>query len=368
MTSCQEFRPDWASAPGDTIADILQDKGLSVADFADLMGHSPEKADNLLQGRATITIETARRLERVLGASLEFWVSRDYQYRQDISRIHVTDEEWLHELPVGDMVKFGWLKPAPLPADEMAACLRFFAVTDVPAWREAYAGLQEMAAFRTSPSFDSQPASVAAWLRQGEIEADVIECQTWDAEGFQESLSTIRTLTRRKDPSKFIPQLQRLCAETGVAVVVVRAPSGCRASGAVRFLSPTKALLQLSFRYLTDDHFWFTFFHEAGHLILHGERYFFSDTIRGEKSWILEGIETVSPSEEQGANEFAARTLVPSEFQAELSDLTADPREIIRFAVRLRVSPGIVVGQLQHLERIGYNQLNDLKRRFTWED
>lgn len=243
MTSCQEFRPDWASAPGDTIADILQDKGLSVADFADLMGHSPEKANDLLQGRATITIETARRLERVLGASLEFWVSRDYQYRQDISRIHVTDEEWLHELPVGDMVKFGWLKPAPLPADEMAACLRFFAVTNVPAWRETYAGLQEMAAFRTSPSFDSQPASVAAWLRQGEIEADGIECQTWDPEGFQESLSTIRTLTRRKDPSKFIPQLQRLCAETGVAVVVVRAPSGCRASGAVRFISPTKALL-----------------------------------------------------------------------------------------------------------------------------
>jgi len=368
MTSSQEFRPDWASAPGDTIADILGERQISVAEFAHLMGGTADDTRDLLQGRATITIATARRLEGVLGASVEFWMSRDFQYRQDISRRSVSDEEWLRELPVGDMIKFGWLTPVPHPSDEVQACLRFFDMPSVPAWREAYAGLQEMVAFRTSPSFDSRPAAVAAWLRQGEIEAEGIECGPWDAERFQESLSNIRSLTRQKDPSRFIPELQQRCAESGVAVAVVRAPSGCRASGAIRFVSLNKALLHLSSRYLTDDHFWFTFFHEAGHLLLHGERNLFSAALRREGSWILEGPDTPSTAEEQEADEFAGRTLVPLEFQPALLTLPTDFREVIRFATRLGVSPGIVVGQLQHLGKISYDQLNSLKRRFSWED
>lgn len=357
MASTQGFRPEWSSAPGDTIADILKERDLSVAEFAERIGHTAEDVNDLLQGRATITIEVARRLERSLGASVEFWMSRDFQYRDDAARLLAADQEWIAELPVGDMIKFGWLAPAPRPSDEVGACLRFFNVPSVRAWREAYAGLQEMVAFRTSPSFDSRPAAVAAWLRQGEIEGDAIECSPWDAERFRDSLLEIRSLTRRKDPSLFVPRLQERCAESGVAVAIVHAPTGCRCSGATRFFSRDKAFLLLSFRYLTDDHFWFTFFHEAGHLLLHGKRELF-----------LEGPDTPSTTEEQEANDFAARTLIPPEFQPALLNLSADGRKVIRFARRVGVSPGVVVGQLHYLGRIRHNQLNRLKRRFRWED
>ncbi len=357
MPSSHEFHPDWASAPGDTIADILGERGLSLAEFAQRMGHTPEYARDLLEGRVSITIGIARRLEKLLGASVEFWMSRDFQYRQDIARLHAADEEWLTELPVEDMIKFGWLKPVPHPSDEMTACLRFFGVPSVSAWRQAYADLQEMVAFRTSPSFDSRPAAVAAWLRQGEIESDAIECSPWDPRRFEEALSSIRSLTRVKDPSRFIPELRKRCAASGVAVAVLRAPNGCRASGATRFLSRSKGLLLLSFRYLSDDQFWFSFFHEAGHLLLHGEKGFF-----------LEGFDGPATTEEQEANEFAERTLVPPEFRLALLDLPADSRKVIRFARRIGVSPGIVVGQLQHYKRIRHNQLNRLKRRFRWEN
>ncbi len=357
MLSTQEFSPSWASAPGDTISDVLRERSLSETEFAQQMGHTPDDVQDLLQGRATITLAVARRLERVIGASVEFWMSRDYQYRQDIARLNATNEEWITELPVGDMIKFGWLGPVPHPTDEVAACLRFFGVPSVSAWREAYAGLHQMAAFRTSPSLDSRPASVAAWLRRGEIEAGEIECDPWDPKRFQESILHIRSLTREKNPDRFIPKLQKYCAESGVAVAIVRYPSGCRASGATRFLSRDKALLLLSFRYLTDDHFWFTFFHEAGHLLLHGEKAFF-----------LEGADMPSTTEEDEANEFAASTLIPSEFKRELLALRADAIKVIRFARRVGVSPGIVVGQLQHLGRIRHDQLNRLKRRYRWED
>lgn len=357
MSKTAEFCPNWASAPGETISDILDERGMSDLDFACQMELSVYDARDLLQGRATITVGIARRLEIILGASVEFWVSRDFQYREDIARINEPDQDWIAELPVGDMVKFGWLKQKPHPSEEVEACLSFFDVPSVGAWRKAYGGLQQMAAFRTSPTLDSRPGAVSVWLRQGEIEASSIPCAPWDVKGFMESLPLIRSLTREREPREFIPKLQQLCAENGVAVAVVRAPSGCRASGATQFLSADKALLLLSFRHLSDDQFWFTFFHEAGHLVLHEKTKLF-----------LEGIDPESPVDEAQANEFAARILIPSDFHSDLLSGCGSTQDIVRLARKIGISPGIIVGQLQNMGKAKRNHWNGLKRRFHWED
>lgn len=356
MATTREFSPDWASAPGDTIADILSERKLSPDEFARRIEQTTDYAEDLLQGRAAITIAVARKLEQVLGASVEFWVSRDFQYREDVARLGAADKAWIDELPVGDMIRFGWLKPTPRPAEEIGACLKFFGVPSVSAWRTTYANLQQMVAFRTSRSFDSRPAAVTAWLRRGEIEGETIECNPWDPSRFQDSLGSIRLLTRNRHPDRFIPKLRELCAAAGVAMAIVRAPGGCRASGATRFLSPSKALLQLSFRFLRDDHFWFSFFHEAGHLLLHGDKGFF-----------LEGDDTTSTLQEQEANDFAERILIPVQFRRSLRELPVDAVEVIKFARQVGISPGIVVGQLQHHKIITHRQLNNLITRFTWE-
>lgn len=357
MTNNQEFHPDWVSSPGDTITDILKERNVSVVEFAQRMGDTPESATDLIEGRASITIALARRLEKVLGSSVEFWMSRDFQYRTNIAYRYVNEKEWLAELPLGNMINFGWIKPAPHPSEEVASCLQFFNMPSVRAWYTAYAKVREVVAFRTSPSFDSKPAAVATWLRRGEILSETMECRPWNSKQFQSSLSDIRSLTRKKDPNLFIPELQAQCAENGVAVVVERALTGCRASGATRFLTKDKALLLLSFRYLTDDHFWFTFFHEAGHLLLHSRENLF-----------IEGADTLTTIEEKEANNFAAHILIPPELVPDLLALPAKVREIIRFAIRLGVSPGIIVGQLQHYDKIGHDRFNRLKRRFRWED
>ena len=210
--------------------------------------------------------------------------------------------------------------------------------------------------FRKSPTFESWPAATATWLRQGEIEAQRVDCAPWHPDSFHNCLKEIRRLTRIKEPQRFLPRLQTLSAAHGVAVAVVRPPAGCRASGATRFLSSERALLLLSFRYLSDDHFWFSFFHEAGHLLLHG----------GSK-WVLEGTTKVMDEMERQANEFAESELIPSALRDDFWALGPDSREVIRFARRAGVSPGIVVGQLQHHGRVAHSQLNGLKRRYAWE-
>lgn len=353
------FNPNWVSAPGDTITDILVERNLTELQLAEWLGYPHDHIRDLLQGRLMITIDTAQKLQSVLGGSPAFWMIRESQYREGLARMtgkemSAQSAEWLKSLPLKDMVKFGWLKAFRNPMNQVEECLRFFGVESVEAWHQKYVNGPQLAAFRKSPSFHSEPGAVAAWLKQAEIESSTIDCQSWDAKRFHTVLSELRPLTRKKDPTLFLKELKTLCAQCGIAVVVVRSPQGCRVSGATRFLSNQKALLALSFRYLSDDHFWFTFFHEAGHLLLHSK-----------KALFLEGM-NLTTKEEAEANTFAAEVLIPEAFKSELLSLRGHSMEIIKFARRVGVSAGIVVGQLQHLGRLKPHQLNHLKRRFQW--
>lgn len=360
MARAAEFQPNWVSPPGDTIAEILEMRGFSFSDLARQLGTSIARAQQLTQGSVEIDQHIAQGLERALGPSAQFWLKREQQYRSDLTRIAapttaMSDNDWVAQMPLADMRQFGWIDAAATKANRVAACLRFFGVPDTAAWQQRYGGELSVAAFRTSPTYEANPYAVAAWLRWAEIVGAAIHCRPWDREKFARKLHDLRVLSRIKDPARFLPELTAACAECGVAVVVARAPKGCRASGATRFLTPDKALIVLSFRYRTDDQFWFTFFHEAGHLILHAEDALF-----------LEDESEVTAAEEAEANEFAARILVPMAFLPELMILRPGVKEIVGFARKIGVSPGIVVGQLQHLGRVKRDRLNGFKRRYRW--
>ena len=80
--SLAEFAPDWISAPGETMADLLEERGWSQADFATRTGFTKKHVHLLLQSKAAISEDTALRLERVLGSSARFWMSLETQYCQ----------------------------------------------------------------------------------------------------------------------------------------------------------------------------------------------------------------------------------------------------------------------------------------------
>ncbi len=356
MAATLEFQPRWVSAPGDTLRELLKQQKLSRREFAERIGWSPEETDHLLDGTAAITAAIAERLQETIGGSAKFWRHRESQFRRDLTSLeNTTGAQWVTELPVEEMTRFGWITKHSTTNEQLLACMNFFGVRGIDTWRDKYGDVIRGRAFKTSPSFESQPAAVAVWLRRAEIEATSLDCGRWDREGFLSALQGIRSLTRQRNPALFLPDLKRRCAECGVAVVILRAPSGCRASGATWFLSPTKAVVVLSFRYLSDDHFWFTFYHEAGHLLLHEHSHLF-----------LEGADVICTKEEAEANEFAATTLLPPTLNKELLALPLDGRAVIRFARKVGISPGIVVGQLQHCQKITHRQLNSLKTRFRW--
>jgi HTH-type transcriptional regulator/antitoxin HigA len=360
MPEAAEFEPDWFSPPGAAIAERLRRSEKPFADFLFEMDLHQDDAKRLLEGRLEITEAIACRLEKALGVTATFWLAREAQYRRDMVRIAEgipsdAAREWLGQLPMKDMMDFGWIETHTEITKKVAECLRYFDIPSIDAFNRHLQNTVGNARLRTSQTFRSKPATLAAWIRRGELEAEKISCKPWDKAKFQSSLDDIRKLTLIRDPKNFLPKLTAVCASCGVALVIARAPSGCRASGATKFLPDNKALLLLSFRHLSDDHFWFSFFHEAGHLILHGE-----------ETTFIEGEFSDDSAQEQEANAFAEKTLIPEPWNRLLEKLPPNRKEITRFAVRAGVSPGIVVGQLQHKKRIAHNFLNYLKRRFVW--
>ena len=66
MPESGTFQPNWVSPPGDTIAELLVHRSLSLVDFAERIGTPVDKADELARGLVQIDRPLAERLERAL--------------------------------------------------------------------------------------------------------------------------------------------------------------------------------------------------------------------------------------------------------------------------------------------------------------
>ena len=358
MTRSTEFCPAWASPPGETVRALAVKRNLGSDELALALSLPQEALSQLFNGELAITAARAESLAGVVGVTARFWLAREAQYRRDLQALQDDGRKWVSSLPFAEMAQYGWLKATSSVAEKLRLALEFFNVSTVDEWRDTW--LSERAgltAYRTSPVFTAHAASVAAWLRQGELAAAQLPVETWSRASFERLLPTLKPLTRVQEPADFIPQLQAQCAAFGVAVVVVRAPKGCPASGATR-VKNGKAILQLSLRYLRDDSFWFTFFHEASHLVLHQDRLFLEWSDKRE----------LDHHEEEEANKFAGLILIPLSQESALRALPHEYRSIMRFAKNLSLSPGIVVGQLQHRGLLRPDKLNFLKKRYAWTD
>ena len=358
MIETQTINSDWSSPPGDTINEILIERRIQRSDFVESMKMRAKDAELLISGVLTINVRIAQKLSDVLGASSQFWLERENQFNASKKRITEERKDWLNRLPIQDLVKHNWIPKFSSKDERFFDCLKFFGVSNLIEWQDTNQKKLSITSFRTSSTFDSRPESIITWLRMGEIKAKTIKCSLWNEKLLKESLPILRALSREPDHNIMLSSVEKILSICGVILSIVQTPTGCKASGATYFLTPKKAIIILSFRYLSDDHFWFTLFHEIGHLILHGN-----------KGLYLEGLGENISQEEHEANKFAEDILVPFESKQEMYNFrVSDWKKIIRFAKKIGISPGIVVGQLQHANCINYAALNRLKTRYSWKN
>lgn len=353
-----QYMPDYIVSPGEVLEFELQMRGMTQNELAKRTGLTPKHIGAIVNAKSAITPETAIKLERAIGMPVQYWMNLETQYQEALARKAEHKDlsknlDWLKRVPVSTMNKMGWLEPSTDRKTQLVNVLRFFGIASVEQWDDMWPKLS--VAYRQEPHHAISPHAVSAWLRRGEWQASSIDCAPFDKANFRQALDDIRALTN-KHPDEFVPRMQTLCAKAGVAVVFVSELPKMGVSGATRWLTPTKALIQLSLRYKTNDHLWFTFFHEAGHILLHGKKELF-----------LEGMNGLDVERENEANKFAENALIPAKkletfVNAEqFSDAT-----IRQLARALGIAPGIVVGQLQHKRLLPKSKFNALKQRLDW--
>lgn len=353
------FVPDWFSKPGDSLRALMLRRGFAADDVAQHLRGGMNTLRGLLDGTGVIDETHARALADNLGGTASFWMRRQSNYEaaleQAVDRAVVTEaDDWLL-LPVPGEQARGRMTKEKRRA-EVRRRLTFFNIGTMNAWNARYGRICSDTLFRKSQAFPSNDGAVLMWLRSGELGAELISTRPWNAGNLHDRLEEIRKLSKIKRPESFLPKLKVLCAEAGVAIVAKRAPQGCPASGACRMVAPDMAMILLSFRGLSDDKFWFTVFHEMGHLILHQA-----------KTFVDADMEELDDSERE-ANEFASRCIIPKKRFDEFEQLRIAKDAILRFSVSIGIGPGLTVGQMQHRNIIRHDQMNYLKRRWKWDD
>lgn len=356
------FKPDYASPPGDTLAETIEFLGMTQTELARRMDRPIKTINEIIQAKTAITADTALELERVLGTPAHVWMNMETNYREYLARQRAAekmevDETWLSSLPVKDMQRRGWItktKDMRIIMDEM---LSFFGCASTTGWAESWKG--PLAAYRKSPKLQSKPEALAAWLRKAEMEGRKQLCQPYNEAEFKTALERLRKVTTRP-VGEWSSTIRDECNACGVAYVVLPELPDTHTSGAARQINDQCFLIVQTGRYKDDGHFWFTFFHEARH-VLQGKL---------KSEWLVEYHDR-QDALEADANHFAREFLIPTEeIQAMRSKHGGKMPKAAgkELASKLGIAEGIVVGRF-HFDRIWHPSFgNDLKKHYTIDD
>lgn len=357
------FEPDWATPPGASIVRLLSVKELAAEELAEELGLDDEGFDRLIAGEQRITADAAKTISEYLGSTAEFWLRRDEIYAAEIARLNLTKAasltDWVHSFPTRQMSQFGWIRKNLRSQKLESELLRFFGCDSFAEWKAIYTSGLDAVAFRTSSAFDADDLATLTWKRVGELQASEIKLSNFNRLAFAQLLPDLKRLGFIRDPEELVLNLRTRLAKVGVALTTARAPSGCRASGATWISEHGNPIIHMSFRHLSEDHFWFTFYHEAAHIALeHGEHV----------AYDANGTKKLVDHAEREADALASILLIPSEVREWIKSRIPNGQNVISAARKAKVTPGVVVGQLENSGIIPFGKLAFLKRRYTWKD
>jgi HTH-type transcriptional regulator/antitoxin HigA len=334
------YKSPIAVHPGETVRESLEVLGISQSDLSLSTGLAEKTISEILNGKNPVTHETALKFERALGISMIGLITMQSQYDTDLFRIkeekRLTEEsKRLVKFPCyPELAKLGYVKSTKIPIEKVEELLKFFAV-------DSFSAVEQVmpVAFRRSKIDKINNESLAAWLRIGHIEANKLEPMAFDPGKLKKRLKEMRSLTTQ--PSEYyLKRLKELCAECGIILIYTPYIKNTNVNGATRWLTTKRALIQLSSRYKYADCFWFTFFHEIGHLLKHSKKKIFVDFKDSRDTSDFE----------KDADQFAQKTLIPSissfkSFIEALNPINIDIK-LPLFAKSNNIDPGIVAGRI----------------------
>ena len=335
------------SPPGDTLADTLDEIKMSQADLALRMNRPIKTINEIIKGKAAIIPETAIQLERVLKIPASFWLNREANYRRELAEIAEAEklfqqQDWLNNFPLVAMKKLNWINFEKSVVSKMEAVLSFLSISGIEGFEPVYEPKFQYTDFRTGTHGLTNKFAIASWLRKGELQAAEINIMPYSASIFKENLKKIKSLAIAQ-PDDFFSQLTRLCSEAGVKVVHTPCLPGATLHGSTHWENDTP-IIQLSNRYKRNDIFWFTFFHEAGHILKHGK-----------KATFIEGLQHTQESmkKEKEADEVAIEYTLTIEQETEIRSHfpLSKPSQINQLATKYNTHPACIMGRFARSDK-----------------
>lgn len=338
--------------PGMTLAEKLEEMGMGVKEFA-VRTSKPEKTIiAVIKGNSSLTTEMAVSFENVTKIPASFWLKKQQMYDEFLVRKNreatlAASVDWMKQFPVTEMAKRGWIAAKKTVEEKVNELFSFFGISTEKAWADYYLNKQLKVAFRISLSGMKDPHAMSAWLRQGDVLAGEMRSNAaFSEKELRQALPRMKEIMAN-EPKDFLKQLQDVCLSCGVKLICTPCLPKAPIGGATRWINDYP-VVQIASRYKRYDIFWFNFFHEIGHILLHGKKEIFL-----EKAGCFEQDE----QKEREADDFAANVVLAKEDERTIVFRNKYNRTaIIAAAKEFGTHPSIIVGRLQHDGIIQYNQ------------
>lgn len=344
---------EYIIAPGETILEMLETNSMTQLDLAYKTGINKKTINEIVKGKAPITVATALKLEYVFDIKASFWCNLESNYREKLERKKdfesiINEEKYLNDIPYLEMSKRKWdfIEPTNDSYERVINLRKFFAVASL----EFDTELKRKLVFRKSANKNFSFESLYCFLRYGEIQSNKEVYNKFDIDELKKASLEIRKLANNSFLSQF-EKIKKILLQCGVYLVYETNLPHTYINGVSYKITPDKAIIMISNKGKKDDILWFTFFHEIAHLIKHSKKEVFIDSDNDIKNDI-----------EYEADEYSRNILIPDN---EYDDFVKTTKKyttnaICDFARKNNILPGIVVGRLQKNGIIKWNQFNNL--------
>lgn len=339
--------------PGKILRQMMKAKAWSPEEVAMITASSRNTIYAILSGKTTISLEMAVALGAAFDNSPQDWLKWDNLYQLSVAELDTSEvrkrARFYEIAPIRDMQKRGWIEPTKNAAELETALKRFFGCET----------LDDDLSFPVAPrrAATLRPLNFAekAWCFRARQLGKTLLVPPFSPRKLDATEKKLRQLAAYPKEARHIPKVLSDC---GIRLVVVEPIPGVKIDGAAFWLE-TEPVIAVSLRYDRIDGFWFTLMHEFAH-IRYGDSSVDAELIDGMKGIVVALVEDEA---ERRANEYAAASLVPPcEMQSFIRRVGPFyPKErVIQFAHKVKIHPGIIVGQLQYKNEVGYSALRDL--------
>ena len=356
-----EYKDLVAFHPGYYVKEMLEYEGMSQDELAKRLQTSGKNVSDLINGKANLSDEMAMNLSIVFGTSVSMWLNLNQKYiekKLEIEKLMQVDAECdlIKNIDYKFWEKLGVVATVSKRIDKVRELQKYFRIASLEVLQRRDFLVQYNST--TTEGSDDNIMGANAWVQTAINIGAKKEVQCFNKKGLEKILPELRKMTLENFEQVY-KKLDELLSNNGVALVLLPNLKNCQVNGAVKWFGKDKVILAMNNCRKYEDVFWFSLFHELGHIMQQRIKVL----IVSDNRESFENQELLYRLENE-ADIFAKNTLIPEQeyrkFVHEKTDFTEE--DIIAFSKRIQIHPGMIVGRLEMEKRVSNNSpLNSLR-------